>query len=306
MERFSKALKQKYEMEDLLSEYEDTTFYPLLVSLPNELAKRHLEIIQKKEFSESEAHEYLSHILEQREVTKIESRISDTEIAKLCKDPSHEIYEHIESDVFNSPDIGSGQTARVKRFDLETKDRKISMAIKYLLTPTAKTLSASSEHDMVEEVERIQTIENIEKEVSLRHFKVPHPYFHHKNEKLQCYGMELVDGANLQDVLDGSISLELHTRLKTILSRFSESKVLEESEIFLTRMHAYCIHGDIKPRNFMIDRNGMIYLIDFGQSVLATDITEKAMVQFSNLKEDEIKNTKTLLRMVFRKMTDRT
>ena len=70
------------------------------------------------------------------------------------------------------------------------------------------TLSASAEHDMLHEMERIQIIEEMERNMSFKYFRVPHPYFHHQTEHIQCYGMELIDGANLQEILDNVISYE--------------------------------------------------------------------------------------------------
>lgn len=302
MERFGN-LQRKYEQEDLLSEYEDTAFFPLLSSMPLELAERHIRVIQEKHLDDADAESYLRSILEQRKIARTESLISDEKILQECNDPVQEIFSHLESDVLESPDIGSGQTARVKRFELVTAHGKTtSLAVKYLITPTAKTLSASAEHDMLHEVERIQEIETLEKDVDLRHIKVPHPYFHHKNEKIQCYGMELVDGHNLQDVLDGMITAEMQESIQGSLRNISQESLITEMETFFSRMHTYCIHGDVKPRNIMIDRDGTLYVIDFGQSVLATDISENAMEQFNNLKEDEIRNVKTILRMLYRKL----
>ena len=67
-------------------------------------------------------------------------------------------------------------------------------------------------------------------------------------------------------------------------------------ERFFATMHTYCIHGDIKPRNLMLGENGVIYVIDFGQSILVHNVPGGAEVQLDNLMDDEIASTKTIVR----------
>lgn len=304
MEKFGSTNRevQKLDYEDLLEEHEGTSYYPLLKKLPSPLVIRHISELKTGELSEEQIYTYFSNLIEQRIDALTESLISDSHLHELYPDAKNELFKPIETKVFESPDIGYGQTAKVKRFDLERGGEKLSLAVKFLLTPTEKTLSASAEHDMLHEVERIQIIEKLEEGTETEHIKVPHPYLHHKSEKLQCYAMELVEGATLQDVLDGYINVDLHTSLKESLSHISEEVILREVEVFLKKMHEYCLHGDIKPRNIMINKDGTFYIIDFGQSILLTDISEDGMEQLQNLKEDEIKNSKTIVRMLYKKL----
>jgi serine/threonine protein kinase len=163
------------------------------------------------------------------------------------------------------------------------------MAVKYLVTPTKMTLSASAEHDMLREVERIQTIEALEADAGLSMVKVPHPYFHHQNSEIQCYAMELIHGFDLSHDLRGMREGEEKEHLLKKLSVIDERELEGEIRTFYARMHEYCLHGDMKPANMMLNQDGMFYIIDLGQSRLVTDITDKEREQLYVLQDDEIK-----------------
>jgi len=293
-----KANNERYVPE----EYEDKSYYRLLLSLPYELAGRHVAIIEDEGMDDAEAFAYLSNIIDMREQATTETKISDSHIQELLGENENEFFHQVETSIFNSPDIGAGRTARVKSYTIETPDKEIPVAIKYLLTPTSKTLSAAAEHDMLQEVERIQTIEEIELEAHIDLIRVPHPYFHHKSEKIQCYGMERIDGADLHEVLEGRVDESLLEDLRTTMSQVSEEKIYKEVETFFEEMHKYCLHGDIKPANIMVSRAGKFYIIDFGQSILTNDISEKEADQMENLKESEIEQTKLSIKMFLKKL----
>jgi RIO-like serine/threonine protein kinase len=66
-------------------------------------------------------------------------------------------------------------------------------------------------------------------------------------------------------------------------------------------MHTVCLHGDIKPANLMVSRDGRIMPIDLGQAVLTNNISEADYESFENLKEDEKKKAKLVLAIFLRK-----
>ncbi|HEX4799340.1 MAG TPA: RIO1 family regulatory kinase/ATPase [Candidatus Paceibacterota bacterium] len=297
---FEKHTPRKIDRRD---DYLDTSYSTLLRKLPQELAERHIDYIEKKQMSETEAYTYLTEIIRERKKAITESHLSDNELIAHCSNPKEEIFDRLEDEIFKSPNIGYGTTAQIKRLDISIHNTHLPLAVKYIITPNSRTLSASAEHAMLQEVERIEHIEEIEKDSNLTYIKVPHPYFHHKTESLQCFGMELVRGVNFQEIIDGNLDEDRKELFKNSLRSLPTEQVIAEIRIFFERMHSYCLHGDIKPRNIMLNEEGHIYLIDFGQSILKTSISEEAIDQFENLKEDEVHNTISAFRIIYRKLT---
>src|SRR5262249_8882613 len=100
--------------------------------------------------------------------------------------------------------LGHGKTARVKSFELDGLED--DLAVKYLLTPTQKTLSAKGEYDMIQEAKRLTEIEREEKRLGAgENISVPHVHFHFKRGKFQCYGMELIKGTTLEQYVKNRV-----------------------------------------------------------------------------------------------------
>jgi serine/threonine protein kinase len=304
MESFETNSGDKDETYEIL-DYEEASFFPILRRLPRELAQKHLQYVVQEGLDDDEALAYLEDIFDKRKEATTISVISDESAQELFQGHEKELFARIETDVFDSPDnlIGAGTTARVKRFDLTQDEKVIPMALKYLVTPNEKTLSASAEHDMISEVERIQRIENIERDSNFEYIGVPHPYFHHKNQRIQCYGMQLIDGCDLnKTVTDLRSDVDIEAFKEQIL-KTDISKLDKEIEDFFAKMHTYCLHGDIKPRNIMVDTSGKFFIIDFGQSVLVNDIPEKGLEQFEELKAEEVRATKFIIKQFIQHLT---
>jgi serine/threonine protein kinase len=240
--------------------------------------------------------EYLLGILAQREeaITEYESKDSFFHNKVfISEEQAHGFETHLQ-DLLSSREhfLGSGQTARVKSLHVDGFDPPI--AVKYLITPTAKTLSAQGEHDMLYEVEVVTSVEKHETEKGIGNYiRVPHPYFYYKRGSMQCYGMSQVNGVRLDQIMqdDGAY----HPLRDAVIARLRErygspeetSALLSEVEPFMKAVHEVCLHGDLAPRNIMVDTDGVFYLIDFGQSVSARLETEDAREQFDNLRAHE-------------------
>lgn len=281
-----------------ITDYEDAPFYKLLRSIPHSLALRHATYIEREGLNDEEATKYLEGIAADRADAMRETVVSDPRIEKIFDSQREQILADLEGDTFSNPDchIGAGTTARIKGYNLEDFDFNLEVAVKYVTSPNEKTRSASSEHDVIGEVERIRRVEELEEEAGVKSIKVPHPYFHHKSEKVQCYGMERVDGENLHQINNGEISQEMFETFQKALEGVDEQELESEIEKFFEVMHSYTLHGDIKPRNLMLSKDGYFYVIDFGQAVLASEVPGAADEQFENLKRDEIHQTKVMIR----------
>ncbi len=310
MEKFNHSYQPETPLNLEVTDYEDEPFYPLLQKLPRSLALKHIAHIENNSLSEDETIIYLEKILASRHEATTSSEISDVNLQEIFKNNPEllaEVINSLETSVFNNPDnyLGTGMTAKVKHYNLTDPENTttIPMAIKYVITPTAKTLTAEQEHDVIKEVERMKTIEDaqLKNPRRSRYLRVPHPYLHHSNEKLQLYSMEHIDGANLYQLTNGGLTQEFKQTLRE--SRLAEVSMEEMDgyvERFFTTMHEYCLHGDIKPANLMVNSDGVLYVIDFGQSISPQNIPKGAEEQFENLKEDEIKEAKLCIRRLLR------
>ncbi|MCA9360670.1 hypothetical protein H6789_02525 [Candidatus Nomurabacteria bacterium] len=296
MESFASADNSRFDYD--FEDFDDKSFYNLLLRLPRELGIRHLATIVERNMSDNEATNYLEGILEARKEAVTETEIGDEQARELFEGQFTEMLHLLETDTLTREGnfLGSGQTAQIKQFNLTKGDKTIPMAIKYLMTPTAKTLSASAEYDMIKEVERIHEIEVIEESAHLKQIGVPHPYFHHRNSRIQCYGMQLINGSDLEVAIDDMKDNRFSSEIAEIVSHLDVDELMSEVDIFFKKMHTYCLHGDIKPKNIMVDETGKFFIIDFGQSLLVNDMTESTRDQFENIMEDEIKKSKEILR----------
>lgn len=291
-----------------IEDFAHRSFFNELKKIPTELRDTHLIHIDKNDYTDEEAAAYIASILEHRNDALTETVISDSTIYEKMKSQQDTILRALETEVFSSQEnyLGSGMTAKVKYYEIfdQASNESVPVAVKYLLTPTEMTLSASSEHDMLLEVERIQKVEEIEREENLTYIRVPHPYFHHQNEKIQCYGMELIDGFDLSKSLLNMPAGKDKDNLVQSLAAIPEVVIEQEIRTFFKKMHTYCIHGDIKPANLMVDKNGLFYVIDFGQSRLVSEIPDDAQEQLYVLQDDEIKTTILTVRQLIREAKD--
>lgn len=281
---------------------DNPTLYRLLRRLPPELRSEHMRKIEHLEDEEAEGYLYALH--ERRDAALRESAVSDDALRPHFESNQERIWSALETEIFTREDnhVGAGTTARIKRFDLseyaDGEELPDALAIKYLVSPNSKTLSASGEHDMIAEVEQMQAIERAEIEAIGKdaRVRVPHPYFYYQKGKTQCYGMELIDGVNLEQGISGSLQADAKETYRKAFAGVDREALYAEIETFFDTMHAICIHGDIKPRNLMASKDGHIYVIDFGQAVLATAVDEKSQAAFEELKEAEKRSTKDAVR----------
>lgn len=274
-----------------VTDYEEEVFYKLLTQLPNELARRAIAVIERDEMSDDEASSFLRDKITTRAEAVTETFFSDKEFEAFVAQTTDNFPHHIEVELMNDSTtvIGHGTTARVH--ELDTQGNFDRIAVKYLIKPDAGTVNANKEHNIVREVERVTTIENklaatIGTDSRIR---VPHPYFYHHTDKMQCYGMQLIDGVNLESAINGVIPEQLYDALR--IRNFDSLYVAEihkDIEQFFEAVHSYCLHGSVKPDNIMIDRNGNFYLVDFGNSQLLAEVKVGDEDWLEAKKKDEV------------------
>ncbi len=278
--------------------------------IPKELWPRHFNAIENlKNDSDVDPalvgerqKNYMAVIIEAREKAVVEFHVSDKGLQEQWPEAPEQLGSKLrEAFALSGNLLGAGRTARVKSVKFDGIDKPI--AVKYLLTPTEKTLSVDGEHDMLKEVETITKIEEAENRSGAgMHVRVPHPYFYFKDRKLQTYGMSEVNGVDIENLLKGTnsrIGLQ-DTVMNALRKRFetpqSREELWKEVDTFVNAMHEVCLHGDVKDKNIMVDDEGRFFLIDFGQSVPVSSMTEETRAQFDELKDEERKAMQNRIR----------
>jgi serine/threonine protein kinase len=296
------APEEAYELEDFKDNEE---LYKLLVRIPADLRRVHMERIAHLKDEDAIGHLYAFH--ERRDEALRESFVSDDGLKVYFEKHKEAIWNALETHVFTDTEnlLGAGTTARIKRLEMGEFEEQESdlpeLAIKYLVSPTEKTLSVSGEHDLIAELEQLQKIEAAEIKAlgNESYIRVPHPYFYYRKQKIQCYGMELIDGINLERGMSNQYDPELREELRTILQAMDRTELMKQVDVFFDTIYTICLHGDVKPRNLMVSRDGHFYVIDFGQSVLSTNITDKQLDASEELKEAEKQNAKDTIAYFF-------
>ncbi len=306
------SLERDFEPPFNVSDYEDESYYQLLRQLPRELAKNHMRYIEGQAMNDQEIFDYLSEIIIGRREAVTVSEISDPHIAEIFAGREAELFKSLETTVFNDPAnyLGAGTTAKVKLFNVTSNNpdspAAIPMAVKYIVTPNSGTLTAQEEHNVVAEMDRIRTVEaaEVKHPRRSRFVRVPHPFLYHQNDKIQLYSMECVQGITLAEVLsEGRFTRELRESLRqSRLAEVTPDEMDGYIKRFFDTMHEHYIHGDIKPLNLMISRDGVLYVIDFGQSKSINNFSEKEQDALEVLKEDEIKSTQSMMRTLLHKV----
>ena len=159
--------------------------------------------------------------------------------------------------------IGSGGMGQV--FLCEHKLMRRRVAVKVL--PTAKADDQSSLDRFYREARAVAAVD---------HPNLVRAYDIDKDENLHFLVMEYVDGTNLQDLVRKAGPLDITRACHYIYA----------SAVGLQHAHEMgLVHRDIKPGNILIDRAGVVKILDMGLARFfhdeADDLTKNTMKMFS-------------------------
>lgn len=262
------------------SDYEDILEL-LFQKLPKEIADRKIQFYKKNpDITLLEAIENSLTLFQDRsELWKFDG---DQRYYEEIKE-TVEIFENAK----NMPELFKGRGNAGFVFQVpEVKE----VCIKFLHSPEMQRYSIDREFGI-----QCSAYE-ISKQFKILKIPEPHAVAVHSDNTKSFFTMETVDGMTLLQLV------EFPGERKNFLARcgsegFSESyliSLLSDPQILKNAQHDIetlhkndVVHGDIHPRNIMIDTKGNLYLIDFGNAVIPTNLAPG--VDYST-----IENTKDL------------
>src|SRR5438045_2689896 len=138
--------------------------------------------------------------------------------------------------------LGSGGMGSVYLCEHKLMRRRV--AVKVL--PTAKAAEPSSLERFYREARAV---------AALDHPNIVHAYDIDQDDNLHFLVMEYVDGANLQDMVNKSVTMAVNRA----------SHYIRQAALGLENAHeAGLVHRDIKPGNILVDRAGVVKILDMG------------------------------------------
>lgn len=311
MERFNPNSQESFSAST--EDYEGTPFYPLMQKLPEKLAIAHVVKMDEAGWSDEEIEIALTELVSKRNEIIREGKISDERLeAQLTPEQKQNLFNDIETRVISNREnfLGEGTTAQIKQHEVtltqNDEETVLPLAIKYVVKPRRGTLRAESEHNVIKEVQQLQAVDKAERKFPnrSRFIRVPHPYLHFSSDKIDSYGMEVVNGYNLLQVAEPGVTplAFKEALLNSELFHLDQNELDGYVDRFVETMHEHCLHGDMKPRNVMVNEEGVLYLIDFGQSLPVNTLPSGTEDQVQNLMNDEVKHLKSMVHGMIRQV----
>jgi len=186
-------------------------------------------------------------------------------------------------EAYKNPDLflGNGATAEVYSIKINK-----GICVKFISNQENYNNNnhLSKEYDFLDELHDFE----------LNNIRTPKPYFLriHRSEG-HSYGMEKIDGNDLSCIKNEP---QKNLELIKIMKKFDQKETIESFVEYVKTLHSEhkIIHNDIALRNIMIDKEGFLYLIDFGKSR-----KEEFGESFDILKNSDIAKVKSELTMFF-------
>lgn len=239
----------------------------LISLLPKELQNRWIDQIEELEIDE--AITFVQNIIAKREEAKekiftnvynLESEVLQKEVRSVLRD--------VETTLGNeSYFLGEGAVAKVYETPYAPH-----VCVKYIVN---NEMLERHGNTMRQEADYLVLLDNF----SVEGIRIPKIHFRYMSENVVCFGMEKVDGMSLDKIINDRDSCDF----LEVITRQDKSKVLHAMKSFISKMHddMKVVHRDLAPRNIMVDRNGVWYVIDFGKAKKieigdsSTDIAEE-------------------------------
>lgn len=167
--------------------------------------------------------------------------------------------------------------------------------IKYVHTQERQALSIEEEHTLLGQVNLVAK--------KFEALRIPQAHCVAKNieGKKNFFTMEKINGLTLEQLVDfpSKRTTEYpNFDLETIIDILEDMSLRKKLLRDLTTLHdSGIIHGDIHPRNIMLDSRGNFFLIDFGNAVIPVNVKPGATY-------DNVENVKELDHKTFMNSID--
>ncbi len=156
--------------------------------------------------------------------------------------------------------LGSGGFAQVYLCEHKLMRRRV--AVKVL--PVAKAKNSSALDRFYREARAA---------AALDHPNIVHAYDIDQDNDLHFIVMEYVDGANLQEIVKRSGPLSV----------VRSCHYIQQASLALQNAHEHTlVHRDIKPGNILVDRTGLVKILDMGLAIIFSDEDELLTKKFED------------------------
>ena len=250
-------------------------FYDSLSSLPPEMAQTWLKKIEDKNSDPDQVVRDFNDFL----VLRAKTLRGKVEILPSASESTESQLNHfitLIDSAFENPShfLGSGRTAKV--YSVPTAS---TTCIKFIVNDSPVDIPVYSEVDIL----------NTLNDFSVEGIRTPTVYFKQIGYgKQQFYGMERVQGTDLSQILANP---RKNAELVNIARKMDRDDVIRRLVAYVTEMFKVhrITHGDLKQVNVMLDKNGDLFIIDFGKGKteeLGGDNEKRFLADIEELKRE--------------------
>ena len=182
------------------------------------------------------------------------------------------------------------------------REDDFDMCVKYIHDPSKIKNSIRREFDMLGSVAELKT--------QILKFPTPHTFLENRDSMKSVYTMDHIRGLTALEIYSNPARFEnLYGRemLKKVQANLTNKEYMAKIVNDIELMHANnIIHADLHEKNIMIDENGDVFVIDFGNSInlLVENTTDKDYDRIENIKNQDLFQIKNSLATVLRKINE--